>query len=420
MTDFKPEFKKIKLFGSGSYLYYKYMPWVRSVASGILVKAGTVDEILPKEAGLAHAVEHMVFQGTRRFGDSKSLSAYIENVGGFLNANTSYGTTFFYQVLPDAEFERSAVVLQELLDNQTFPADKIPAEMNNIIQEIKKSNDDHDVFLCHRFWEHLFGSHPFARMILGSEETVRAFRKDDFVNFVQRLYARNNMTFVVVGNVEEERAINILHDRFLFYNRITSTSIRASVSLPESIPKESIYFREVEQVHMCISYLPTVMSEEEINALNSFEVMIDGGMSFPLFQIVRDQKGLCYSIDAGLAEWDGSICNFVVDIGTDPAKYEEAQSIILDIIEKSKNDSELLEKARALRIGRLNLAGEKASESMNSVMADLRTGREPKTYQQKLDRINSVTIEDVKKAVEKYLTSEKMTRVLLKPKESHS
>lgn len=417
MTDFKSEFKKIKLFGSGSHLYYKYMPWVNSVASGILVNAGTVDEIWPKEAGLAHAVEHMVFQGTRRFGDSKSLSAYVENVGGILNANTSHVATFFYQVLPCSEFERSAIVLQELLDNQIFPADKISAEMNNIIQEIKRANDVHDAFLDHRFYEHLFGNHPFGRMILGSEETVSAFRKDDFVNFVSRVYARNNMTFIVAGNVEEKQVIDTLHDRFMFYNRITPAGTRAMASLPEHIQKESIFFREVEQVHMKITYPPTVMLDEEIDALDSFSVMIDGGMSFPLFQIVRDQKGLCYSIDADLDEWSDRICHFVINIGTNPTKYEEAQGLILDIIDKSKNDTELLDKAKALRIGRLNLSGEKASDSMIFAMYALRIGREPETYQQKLDRINSVKIEDVKNAVEKYLAPEKMVRVLLKPKE---
>lgn len=169
---------------------------------------------------------------------------------------------------------------------------------------------------------------------------------------------------------------------------------------------------------MQIGYLPAVMTETEMEALVMFSVMIDGGMSFPFFQIVRDQKGLCYQIGAELDQKGNRICHFEIYVGTDPSKYEEAQKLILDIIESSKNDIPLLAKARQLRLGRLDLASEGSANVLQSAAGSLAIGREPRTREQRIERIKSVTIRDVEKAVNKYLNPERMIRVLLKPKKS--
>ena len=138
---------KVLTLSNGALLYVLRMPWVKTVGLGVHVNVGTREEIWPKQAGLAHAMEHMVFQGTEEFPDSKSLAEHIEVVGGMMNAYTGSEMTFFYNSLPSEEKERGFKVLSQQLRKALFRQDKIDIEMRNIIQEINRSNDNPSDFV---------------------------------------------------------------------------------------------------------------------------------------------------------------------------------------------------------------------------------------------------------------------------------
>lgn len=406
---------------NGAVLYHAFMPWSHIVMSGVLVEAGTNDESWPEEAGLAHASEHMRFQGTEKFPDSGAISAHIEDVGGVSNAWTNHEGTFFYQIVPAREFKRSLVVSSQLLLHAKFPEEKIKIEMDNIVQEIKRANDDHRSFLWHKFAEHLYCGYRLERMVLGNEKTVSSFTQDRFIKFARRAYKSSKFIFIVAGNVKKDLAVKL----FEKYFTVDSATAVQDNYLPSNfgcnltgkkvdLRASKIYSRDVEQIHMQIGYGPFERRKHLVAALNVFSAMIDGGMSFPLFQIVRDQNGLCYEIGADF-EKHPDLCHFEIYVGTDPKRYEKAEELILKIIDESKKDRKLLRRAKELLLGRLAFAYDNPSTVASQIAHSITASGYPRSRQEIACEINSVNIEQVEETVSTYLNPGKRITVMLKP-----
>jgi predicted Zn-dependent peptidase len=401
---------------SGIPLYYMNIPWANTVSCGVLVRAGTVDEVLPQEAGLAHALEHMRFQGTRSFPNSSSISSYIEDVGGIINAWTSHLGTFYYQRVLADEFERCPRLLSEMSLYPLFPEDKIGTEMDNIVQEIRMKNDNPHTFISKKYGSHMYNDHPMSRSVLGIEESVKDFTRDSFVSFTDRLYHNINFTFIVVGNVESDRVVESFNRYFAESNR-GALNFRPTMSLEGVRHKNRRFFygREIEQVHMVMGYLLGSEKDRSTNILELYSAMISGGMSFPLFQEVRDKMGLCYSIGSSM-NVGPDVSDFNIEIGTDPDKYSRAESAILKVIDENKTNRDLLNKTKMLLRGRIALIKENFNSIMFGAAIDTLVCGKPKDSDDELAVIESITIEEVEDAVNRYLSPDKMLNVMVGPK----
>ena len=409
------EFKKYTA-RSGIPIYHMYAPWAESVACGVLVKAGSRDEKWPQEAGLAHAVEHMIFRGTKDFPTSKSINSFIEDVGGALNAETGHESTFFYTYLPAREFQRGFKILSQLVLSPTFPEKEIKVEMKTIIQEIKMSNDDSDNFITDKFTKFILGDHPLGREILGTKKSVRSFDRRNFQRFIHKFYNCSNLVFVIVGNVKAATVIKAFNDLFSEVPK-GKPNKRIEISLDRGREKSRRYYREVEQAKIFIGWSFNGLGREEMNALEIFSTMIGGGASFPLFQLVRGREGICYSINCDIYNWKDAAF-FYVNLGADAQKYKEVEDLILKIITRSKNDRKLLEKAKSLSSGRLALRQETMLAILECAAGDIVFEGRPRSIKDIRRDIKSVTMAKVKKVVEKYLQPEKMLKVILLPKKT--
>jgi len=161
------KFEKLKT-KSGTSLFILNLPHTNAIASGVLIKAGTRDEIWPKEAGLAHALEHMSFQATKKFKDSQEVSSYLEEIGGYLNAFTSQEGIFFHNVVPKEYFERAVISLNELVNNSLIPQDKIKIEMRNIAEEIKMYFDNPVSYINMEALVFIYGKLRLFKNVLGT------------------------------------------------------------------------------------------------------------------------------------------------------------------------------------------------------------------------------------------------------------
>ncbi|MCI0550710.1 MAG: insulinase family protein, partial [Anaerolineae bacterium] len=195
----------------GIPLYVFPMPYVESVALGVLVFAGTRDETWPKQAGIAHALEHMLFQGNKRLPNQHAIAAEIEDVGGVVNAWTNNEVTMYYRVMPRTALGIAVDSLASQLTTPLFRDENIKLEMMNIVQEIGMCHDDPGVFCQMQFEETVFGQHPLGKNTLGTAESVSNFSPDDFGEFHGAHYRPANYVFIVVGNTtlgEAEIACN--------------------------------------------------------------------------------------------------------------------------------------------------------------------------------------------------------------------
>ncbi len=399
---------------SKSPLWIFPQPNANSVALGVLIFAGTRDENWPKEAGIAHALEHMHFQGTEKFPSSAKISGFVEEVGGRLNAWTWKEMTFHHVYMPAEHARRGVEILSQQMLASVFPEEKIGIEMKNIVQEIRRRNDNPGNYIYKINNELIYGKHPLGKDTLGTEESVAAFKRDDFISFKNRYYNSNNMVFVVAGNIDDKSAVDLFDEFFSFVPG--EKNERKAEELNDFSAKSSADKREIEQIHLILSAIAGSAASQDASNLELFGYMISGGMSFPLFQEVRDKRGLCYEIHGGLNKWS-DFSNFNIYIGTDPKRYKEAVEATLEVLEKSKLDKDLLEKAKALRIGRLALDFENMSNVIRIAASDITFLGSPRGYEQIKSEIEKITIEDVGRAVDKYLLADKLSKTLLVPED---
>lgn len=378
------------------------MPGAHSVACGVLVKAGTRDERWPEEAGLAHALEHMLFQGTRDFPDIFSLTSYLEDVGGIIDAGTEGENTFVYNRAPAKEIERSIHVLSQQLMHPRFNEEKIKSEMQNIIQEIRMDNDDVEEYVKELSKKKAYGNHPLGRSILGTEKSVSGFERRHFVNFHSYYYNANNFDFIVAGRIESENQVADLFRKYFAGLPDGPLNTREAIEFAEGRDNFGFENRDLEQVHIVMRKLTVKGGSREATLIDIFRVMIGDGLSFPLFTEVRDKLGLCYKIQSG-HELYSDLSNFVIYLGTDPKRYKEAVEAVFKTLQKSKNDAKLLAKAQGRISGLIAFQRENPMRVLDFAANDISLIERPRDHDEIVKTINEITLSEIESVVDQYL-----------------
>lgn len=291
--------------------------------------------------------------------------------------------------------------------------DKIDVEMKNIVQEINRANDDPSSFINEKAEELLYGSHPLSKRTLGTKESVSFFRQSDFLDWYKTFYHSSNFTFLAVGGIDSIE-IKELFNRYFPEKSSSPVNKREHWSVSR-IPAGLTIEKEVEQAHVILGTTVPGASEKDSQVLKVFKTMLCGGTSFPLFQEIRDKRGLCYEISAGSCSWsDAGI--FQIYLGTDPKRIEEAEKAIHEVIYQAKTSSFLLENAKQLVRGSLAFAFETPRQLIYSSSMELTFYGKPRGYKERLEEVESVTIEEVEDVVNRYLTPNKIVKVVLLPK----
>lgn len=386
-----------------------------SVAVGVIIRCGTRDEIWPKEAGIAHALEHMHFQGTADFPNSEKITEHIEEVGGRINAGTGKEHTFYYSRVPVGYAERAIHIISEQIKKSIFPEEKIPIEMKNIIQEIRRRNDNPQRYLWSLTEKIIYNNHPLFKDGFGLEESVLAFTKNDFLDFKKRYYDSSNYVFVAIGNITEDEALKLFNKYFEDKSQ-TNPNERKTEKLIAKVDKQFVENKELSQLHISLSALIGKGKDKESLYLEFFSNMISGGMSFPLFQEVRDKRGLCYAIGSSVAK-RSDFGRFSIYIGTDQKRYKEALEAIHQVIEKSKSDENLLNKVKNLKLGRLMLNSEDTGQIIQRAADDILFLGNPRGFEEIKKEIEEINIENIKESVDKYLNQESIFTTMLAPKD---
>jgi len=408
-------YKFVKLKSkSGVPVWFYETPYAKSVAMGVLINVGTRDE-KPQEAGLIHALEHILPYGTKQFPNSRVLSGHIELIGGEFECETSHNATLYWTHLPIRYIKRGFKILSQTLKHPLIPSNKIPIEIRNIIGEIREENDRPEDLTQKIFLETVYNKHPLGKSILGTEKTLPKFIRKDFLGFMSRFYYPANFTFIITGNIKAQRAINLFNS--YFPEKIERESNQRDLVFQTKPKKRRVILRkEIEQAHIVLGNTTTKVSDRLSLALSVFSVMIGGGASFPLFQEIRDKQGLgCYSIRTqNLLQHD--LGCFFIYMAVDRKKVNKAINTTLKVIKKSKNSSELLKAAKNTILGGLALEYGKIEEMLNYAAWNIALGIDPLNDRELIKQIKSVTIEEVETAVNTFLAEDKLVKVMLLPK----
>ncbi len=276
---------------NGIQILTENMPQVRSVAIGIWIRVGSRDENETNN-GISHFIEHIMFKGTKNR-TAKQIAEALDAVGGQLNAFTSKEYTCYYVKVLDEHVELAIEILSDMILNSNFNEEDIQKERNVILEEIKMYEDTPDDIVHDIFTTSILKNHPLGRPIIGTKEILTALTRDDLEDFYKTYYVPSNIVIAVAGNLEHNLIVQSIGEKFV---TLTGKGLQRETIQP-SISQAAIYRgKEVEQVHLCLGGEGLPIKHNDIYALNLLNNILGGGLSSRLFQTIREQMGLAYSV----------------------------------------------------------------------------------------------------------------------------
>lgn len=281
---------KMTRLPSGLRVVTETMPRLETAAIGVWVDVGSRHE-QPEVNGVAHMLEHMAFKGTKRR-SAKEIAEQVEDVGGSLNAYTSREHTAYYARLLADDVPLAADVLSDILQNSVFDEGELEKERHVILQEIGEVDDTPSDLVFDLFQETAYPDQAIGRSILGSSEIVEGMPRQALFDYVRGNYCPSRMIVSAAGKVNHDDIVETaekLFDHLPANNTVDPEMARY---------RGGVHFipRELEQVHVCTGVEAFAYDDPDFYALQVFSAALGGGMSSRLFQRVREDLGLCYSV----------------------------------------------------------------------------------------------------------------------------
>src|SRR4051812_28996356 len=314
----------------------------------------------PEENGMAHFLEHLVFKGGEKYDDYRKVNQTAETMGAVLNAYTSHDLVAFH-ITCRAEVVPEAIdLLTDFVGRPKIDAEELDRERGVVIQEIARAHDQPSVVAEHLIDRAAFGEHPLGRPVLGPEEHLRTFSREAILAFRRRQWAGSRGGAFLVGNLE-----HVPEDRELAetFGRFPSISANGSYEpAPPFAPQTLVESRESNQSHLRMSYRPAIDPRDgrARAALTAYSTLLGGSMGSRLFDEIREQRGLAYSVYA-IDHTFADVPILQLSAGLDSSKCVEAFSRMREIVDELRTDGpspDEVERARAYAAGRRVLAFE--------------------------------------------------------------
>jgi predicted Zn-dependent peptidase len=375
---------------------------MRSVVLGIWVKVGSRNE-QPEKNGISHFLEHMFFKGTRKR-SAKDIAFEIDSLGGDLNAFTSRENTTFYIKVLDEYLEKGVELLSDLFLYSTFPEEDIEKEKKIIKEEIKMIEDTPDDYIHDLFNQTIWGHSGLGQPVLGHRETVRLFTREDLLSHIRKYYGTKDIVISCAGNFEHEHLLFML-DKNLGSLRRGSEPERGTP--PDFKGKVEVFKKDLSEAHICLGFRGLSHTSEERYSLFVLNSILGAGVSSRLFQEIRENRGLAYSIYSFTALYfDTGVWG--VCAGVSRKKVREVLELILKEMNTLKDTLNELEMKRAKNQlkGNIILGLESTSSRMNNIARqEIYHGRyySPKEIMNKVD---SVTLTQIKDLVDRLVKKE--------------
>lgn len=277
---------------NGLRIIGEYIPHFRSVAVGLWIGAGSQYETR-EQAGMSHYIEHMVFKGTKTR-SARDIAEQMDEVGGHLNAFTSKECTCFYAKTVDEHLPLAMDVVCDLVTGPVFDAKELEKEKGVVLEEISMSEDTPEDLVHELLMLAHYGDQPIARPILGSQERISGYCRDDLHAYWHGMYRPQNAVFSIAGNYDWDRVQELLSAQLGSWSGDGFLSRDCDIHsfAPTTVTKE----KDIEQVHICLGFPGLKIGDEDSYALSLFNSIYGGAMSSRLFQKIREESGMAYTV----------------------------------------------------------------------------------------------------------------------------
>jgi zinc protease len=383
------------------------------VAIQMWVKAGSADETLDV-AGAAHVHEHMIFKGTDRR-PVGAIAAEVESSGGHINAFTTADHTVYHLILASRYFATGLDIIADAMRHSTFDPHELAKELQVVMEEWKRGEDSPTSRAATELFRLAYSTHPYGRPVIGFRETIEALNRERVLNFYQRWYHPNNMTLVIVGDIDREAARQEVSRLFATEGPVVLPSRPRMAEPPQHELRFSVLDMNVEEFYLYLGFPIPPASHADVCALDLLSYILGGGESSRLVQTLQADKELVNWISAhAYTPQDSGL--FIVAAALEHNQVRPALEEILSALFRCKR--ELVSPAELAR-ARTNLESdfvyrrETVQGQARQLGYFLTVFADPDFERRYLDGLATVTRQDLRRAAQQYFSPEALSLVLL-------
>lgn len=404
-------FHKVTL-DNNTQILVEQVPHVRSVALGFWVDVGSRDESTDNN-GISHFIEHLLFKGTEKR-TAKQIAEALDAVGGQLNAFTTKEYTCYYAKVLDEHFDLAVDLLCDMMFYSKFGQEDIDRERNVIIEEIKMYEDAPDELVHDIFASSIWQGHPLGRPIIGTAEVIEQLSRQKIVDFYKTHYKPSNLIVTVAGNIEKNEALGKLRPILEAQKGHTPARTLAVPSFAQDVTCRS---KETEQVHLCVGTPGLSLKDERSYTFQVLNTILGGGLSSRLFQEIREQRGLVYSVYSYHSSYHDTGL-FCIYAGLSKQNVDEVLALVFKQVEDIRLHSvgaEELQRAKDQLKGNLFLSLENVNTRMSRLgKSQLYLGK-VLSPDEVVDKLNKVTLADIQELASVFLQPDHFSMATIGP-----
>lgn len=406
---------KKSILPNGIRVVSETIPYVKSVTMGVWVGTGSRFEEEDNH-GVSHFIEHLMFKGTTRR-SAKDIAEMVDAVGGQLNAFTAKECTCYYLKVLDSHAELAMDILSDMLLKSKFAEEDIERERQVVLEEVHMYEDSPEELVHDLHLDTVWPIHPLGRNILGTTDSIERFNRKSVIKYYQDFYTPDNVVIAAAGNITHEQLVELA---MRYFGELKGEKRKFSITTPNYTPTRTVINKDSEQVHMCLGTMSVPQDNPLLYPTYIFSNILGGGISSRLFQAIREERGLAYSIysyqnsykDAGL---------LTIYAGTRPGNVSQVLALVIEILREFKSrgitEQELV-KAREQIKGSLLLGLESSSSRMSRIGKMEVTLEKFITLDEVVSKIDRVSLHDVNQLIEQMLVAEKLCFTALGPVDS--
>ena len=388
---------KIVTLKCGLRLALEKIPYVQSVTTGIWFRAGCVDE-KENERGISHFIEHMMFKGTSKR-SARQIAEDTDALGAQMNAFTSKETTCYYVKSLSSNQDKACEILLDMMTDSLFAPEEMEREKKVVMEEMKMVQDTPEDAVQDIFYEELFRNEPLERLILGTPESLAPITHDDIVNYIRREYALDHIVVSVAGNFDEQQVCALFEEKLSGF-----TAEKPVYEYQSSVyhPGFRTAVKDIEQSHIVLGCRALKYGDDDTYALTLLNNVMGGSMSSRLFQNIREEKGLAYSVysfhtthnDTGFYAINAGVAHEKVEDTVEAVKEELRKLAEHGITERELEVSKEQIKGSYI-FGLENTSSLMASNGKRALLRNRLISQE-----EALQKIDAVTMDDIRRVTE--------------------
>lgn len=381
----------------GTTVVMEKIPYVRSVAMGTWVRAGAVDEPAAI-AGVSHYIEHMMFKGTDKR-TAREIASDVDKIGGQFNAFTGKEATCYYIKTLCENLDKAAEILLDMLLNSKMDQEEMKKEKSVIKEEIKMIQDTPDDDAHETVCELVFKGNPLGNSVIGTPETLDHIDRKALTEYLKREYTRDSLVIAIAGNFDEDEVCRMFEDRL---NKLGASKEKKPADIQPYKPGYKVKVKDIEQTHISLAVPGVALEDDRYYAMGLLSNIMGGSMSSRLFQNIREQKGLAYSVYSMTSSFSSG-GYFNIYAGVAHEKTEDAIAGIkeeLELLKKEGVTREELATAKEQMKSSYIFGQENVTGRMFSIGKNMSLCGRIQTPEEVIEGFNKVTMEDVQRVAE--------------------